>query len=641
MRLFTAKRMEEKGQEGFERINAFKAKIATYASDLNKETMYLNYLSGSTAAAVKAVNGSISEIEEGNINLAGHIEEVNHISKKMGRDMEENGDYVSELVEVTRDMTDSNSQLLQIFENLLAETEITFGGMKKVGENTHQVNLATEEIMKAISVINSIAAKTNLLSLNASIEAARAGEAGRGFAVVATEIRDLAQMSRESAESIGKILENLREQSYRSVESIEEIQSSFLRQSECMENTKILLNTTKDKIDQVRFQVNQVEENLVKLQEGKNVILSNMENLAQLGQSNSEATQLIANDFGKIVKHSSELTGRAFKLSNVAEDLHYLTKTEREKEMQLSKERDHLKIGYMPNYGSLCSIVPAIKMGYMEQENIEIELVPFSNGMQIIDALKEGKLEAGYIGDGAHKRCIAGDAKIFLLSHISNAEAVLGSRKKGVRTLKSLKGIKIGTMEGSTSDTILNMALEGSKIQRSECEIINATPEEMIEEMVAGRMDACALWSPYTLELQKKMGNDIVILANNLSFSNRLASLSSWITTGRFAKDREELLLRLTRGIYRGMDYRAMEENTARVASWVAEITGINEESLYEQRKDADWSTKGYVALGVENGTIEGLYEAQQNQFLKHGNISDRVPVSRYVLLDNMRKAIE
>ena len=79
------------------------------------------------------------------------------------------------------------------------------------------------------------------------------------------------------------------------------------------------------------------------------------------------------------------------------------------------------------------------------------------------------------------------------------------------------------------------------------------------------------------------------------------------------------------------MDYRAMEDNTKRVAEWVAEVVGGSVESLYEQRRDADWSTKGYVAVGVTDGTIEKLYEAQQKNFLKNGAISHSVPVKQYV----------
>lgn len=61
---------------------------------------------------------------------------------------------------------------------------------------------AVKEISVLSDAILSIAAQTNLLSLNASIEAARAGEVGRGFAVVAEEIRKLAESSRATVEQI-------------------------------------------------------------------------------------------------------------------------------------------------------------------------------------------------------------------------------------------------------------------------------------------------------------------------------------------------------------------------------------------------------------------------------------------------------
>ena len=647
MKLFPGKKNEKNNRKELQKEKQFSVNnsihetIEKNAEKLNKDVMKLNYISGSTNAAIKAVNGSIAEINEGNSVLAEHINDVNRTAIRMGHGIEANIGHMEKLVAVTEDMAASNEKLTNIFEELLQDNEETSIGIKEVAENTKRVSEATEEILKATTFINNIAQKTNLLSLNASIEAARAGEAGRGFAVVATQIRDLAEMSRKSAEDIGRIIKILSEQSDTSVKSIESIQKAFERQTDSMEQTKELLLTTEKKIAEVKEQVYHVDENLLELEKSKDSIVSDMGELTKLGENNSQATEMIVTDFNKVVKHSGEMTNVTFSITNASEELYYLAKENQNIAGDNLNEKKHLRVGYMSNYGSLCSIVPAMKLGYLEQENLEVELIPFANGMKIIDALKEGALEIGYIGDGAHKRCIAGDAKIFLLSHVSNAEAVIGNRRSGVRNLQSLKGMRIGTSEGNSSDTILNLALESVNIDRSECEIVNLTPEEIINEMTAGRLNACALWSPYTFELQKKMGNDAVLLANNLNFSNRLASLSSWITSDAFAASDKETLLQFTRAIYRGMDYRAMEENMKQVAGWVAEVTGGSADSLYAQRRDADWSTKGYVAIGVTDGTVEKLYEAQQKNFLKNGAISHSVPVGQYVLLDNMSKAVE
>ena len=64
---------------------------------------------------------------------------------------------------------------------------------------------AMTAIAEKITIVEDIAYQTNLLALNAAIEAARAGEGGRGFAVVATEIRKLAEGSREAAKEISTL----------------------------------------------------------------------------------------------------------------------------------------------------------------------------------------------------------------------------------------------------------------------------------------------------------------------------------------------------------------------------------------------------------------------------------------------------
>ena len=85
------------------------------------------------------------------------------------------------------------------------KTISTFDGIQQNVVNAVDASKSVNQITELTENILSIAAQTNLLALNASIEAARAGEAGKGFAVVADEIIQLADNSRETANSIQEI----------------------------------------------------------------------------------------------------------------------------------------------------------------------------------------------------------------------------------------------------------------------------------------------------------------------------------------------------------------------------------------------------------------------------------------------------
>jgi methyl-accepting chemotaxis protein len=104
--------------------------------------------------------------------------------------------------------------------------DLVKGGQMKMETMIEVVNNIasnSEKINKITEVIEKIANKTNLLSLNAAIEAARAGEHGKGFSVVAEEVGKLASSSAESTQQITQLVQDAATEAARAVETVKQV----------------------------------------------------------------------------------------------------------------------------------------------------------------------------------------------------------------------------------------------------------------------------------------------------------------------------------------------------------------------------------------------------------------------------------
>lgn len=308
--------------------------------------------------------------------------------------------------------------------------------------------------------------------------------------------------------------------------------------------------------------------------------------------------------------------------------------TEAPAETEAAKDPITLKVAYMPNYGSLWSVTTAINKGYFEEEGITVEMVEFQDGPTIIAAMESGSIDMGYIGQGAHKLCINGQAKIFALSHISNGDALIGG--PNVKTIEDLKGKKVAYSSGTSSEDILKMGLDSAGLTMDDIQAVDMDAAGLVTAMMSGGVDACATWSPNSLKILEDTNN--TKLCDNMTFKDTSVSLASWIVTPKYAEENQDKILRFAKALYKAMDYAA-DDHYDEVAQYVADQTKTDYDSVYAQRGDADWLTGKEVAEGAKDGTVEGYYKTQQENLIASGAVEKEVPVADYVLLDLMAEA--
>lgn len=211
----TVKSMDEIGQSSIG-INHFIETLQNIMSNIISNSNVLDGVVGNVASSVVASSDNANDISAIMEELSATMEEVSATTNSVS----ENTTAAEGKVQKMADQTKVMSQYAQDMKKRATELEHTAtenmnSTNEMIGEITTEMNQAlensksVEKVAQLTADILSISSQTNLLALNASIEAARAGEAGKGFAVVADEIRQLADSSRETANNIQTINEQV------------------------------------------------------------------------------------------------------------------------------------------------------------------------------------------------------------------------------------------------------------------------------------------------------------------------------------------------------------------------------------------------------------------------------------------------
>lgn len=117
---------------------------------------------------------------------------------------------------------ETTNQAMQIAARNLEEMAELDRRMSSIAERIVELSGQAAQIGNISRLVGELAGETNMLALNAAVEAARAGEHGKGFSVVASEIRKLADQSKQSAERANQIVAEIQKSTNAMVMTAEE-----------------------------------------------------------------------------------------------------------------------------------------------------------------------------------------------------------------------------------------------------------------------------------------------------------------------------------------------------------------------------------------------------------------------------------
>ena len=171
---------------------------------------------------------------------------------------------------------------------------------------------------------------------------------------------------------------------------------------------------------------------------------------------------------------------------------------------------DPLKIGYSDWPGWVAWQV-AIEKGWFKEGGVDVQFEWFDY-VPSMDAFSAGKIDAVCMtnGDALVVGATGGKSVMILINDYSNGNDMIVA-KPGIKSLKDLKGKKIGVEVGFVDHLLLLNGLEKAGMKESDVTLVNTKTNETPQVLASGDVDAIGAWQPSSGQAMKLVAGSTAV----------------------------------------------------------------------------------------------------------------------------------
>lgn len=298
-----------------------------------------------------------------------------------------------------------------------------------------------------------------------------------------------------------------------------------------------------------------------------------------------------------------------------------------------------IRVGYHLNFGGSSAIAIALRNGYFNDEELNVELVGFSSGPASLAALQANDIDISFMGHGAFGLVLQSNTKIFALDSLSYAEEIIARKDSHINSISDLYGKKIAVPFGTSAENFLRILFDINNLDYKQINVINMDILGCISALDKGYVDAVSVWAPISNDIYRKIGQDKVSsVAKCTDYKDQVYLPMYWVADADFLENNHTVITKFTRALLKALDWRI--EHLEETTKYVGDLLDKNYEDLISDTESALWFSSPKIKEYLENSMIEYWFMTQYLFLQKSEYVTQNIDVSDIVDLTFLKEIL-
>lgn len=218
-------------------------------------------------------------------------------------------------------------------------------------------------------------------------------------------------------------------------------------------------------------------------------------------------------------------------------------------------------VGMEPNAVNALVYI-ALDQNYFKANGLSVIVKDYQSGLAATNGLLNDEVDIAtaaefvLVGEAFNNADVLTFATIDKFMHIY----LVGRKDRGIATFSDLKGKKIGLSLKTASEFYLGRFLELNGIPITAVTLVNLSPQQSVDALLNGDVDAVIAWQPYISNIEDQLGNGAV----KWSAQSGQLAYAITITSSAWAKSHPEIITRFLKALTQAKDFVINHQAEAR-----------------------------------------------------------------------------